>query len=395
MLKNNIIKVIDNEIIKICAGFALAITICFFTASYVEKQGELKDAALGIGTTLVRGVVDGAPVHCEGNSDIFKCIDAYDNTNDIEKTILWLGNSQLHAINQMTDGDKPAPGILHEALKDSKSYLLTMSQGNANLQEHLVLSNYLMETIDIDLIILPIFFDDLRETGIRNDVSNLYARSGYFKEKSKLIRATLKASGILEKGQINDAINKSFNSDLLGLQGSIQEHSERYLSHQLAEWSNFWRLQPEIRGNIQLALYRLRNTIFGITASTIRRVIPVRYTKNLLALDELLSIATKKNIKLLIYLPPIRNDVKIPYDSHEYSLFKEDVKRILSGYKLKFYDYERVVSNDFWGMKDSTNSSDELELDFMHFQSGGHHQLAKVLEQDIKNILELETKHDF
>ena len=45
-------------------------------------------------------------------------------------------------------------------------FLLTLSQPNANLQEHYILYR-INNLINIDVLVLPIVFDDLRETNLR------------------------------------------------------------------------------------------------------------------------------------------------------------------------------------------------------------------------------------
>ena len=82
------------------------------------------------------GIEDGERVHCGDLSDLNICIDSYKNTNDKMPVILWLGNSQLHAINQPQPNDEVSPLILHKKLKKFGTYTLTFSQPNANLQEH-------------------------------------------------------------------------------------------------------------------------------------------------------------------------------------------------------------------------------------------------------------------
>ena len=47
------------------------------------------------------------------------------------------------------------------------------------------------------------------------------------------------------------------------------------------------------------------------------------YIKNLKAYEDILNLAQKNKVKVLVYIPPLRNDVKIPYDISEYSKFKK------------------------------------------------------------------------
>ena len=92
-------------------------------------------------------------------------------------------------------------------------------------------------------------------------------------------------------------------------------------------------------------------------------------------------------INTLVYIPPIRNDVKIPYDKKEYIDFKNEVKNIAQVYNANFVDLDNIVPGEHWGLKGSTNIGEDLELDFMHFQYDGHKILADTLLNHINNIL--------
>ena len=48
---------------------------------------------------------------------------------------------------------------------------------------------------------------------------------------------------------------------------------------------------------------------FNINPSTKRKMIPPRYKKNWDALEQILKLSSEKNISVLVYVAPIRNDV--------------------------------------------------------------------------------------
>ena len=89
-------------------------------------------------------------------------------------------------------------------------------------------------------------------------------------------------------------------------------------------------------------------------------------------------------------IPPIRNDVKIPYDSNEYIDFKNEVKNIAQFYNTNFVNLENIVPGEYWGLKTSTNIGQHIELDFMHFMFEGHKILAETLLNHINNSLSFE-----
>jgi hypothetical protein len=125
--------------------------------------------------------------------------------------------------------------------------------------------------------------------------------------------------------------------------------------------------------------------LFAIKATTERKMIPARFEKNFLALQKTLDHADQRDIPVLLYIPPIRTDVKVPYDLVEYEDFKNKVFLMASEYNgVTFKNWEAIVPGKYWGLKASTSGDSEPELDFMHFQFRGH----EILADSILNVLE-------
>lgn len=373
------------SVFEIClpAACVVALTVLslHFVGQWVKGRSELAEAAIKPGSSIVRGAVDGRVVHCEGANDIEICSDAFQSYPNVKHSVLWLGNSQLHTINQMEPGDRPAPLLLHEYLQEEKAYLQTFSQGNANLQEHFIIFKFFVENSDVDLLILPVFFDDMRETGVRQNIGSLFNDLPSIGSGNSYIRNLLFENDF--GGRANGSSTKvEETGDLDGLSGSVQLGVERWIDDNLSEISSFWRSRGDIRGNIFLELFKLRNYIFGIDATTIRRQIPARYKANDKALDEIINTASQNDVKVLLYIPPLRIDKAIPYDLDDYEEFKTNLRERAS-LDVEVLDLEAIIPGKFWGLKDSTDLKDQLELDFMHFKSEGHQILADSLYQGI------------
>ena len=118
-------------------------------------------------------------------------------------------------------------------------------------------------------------------------------------------------------------------------------------------------------------------------------MIPGRYAKNISAFKDILKLALENKLEVLTYIPPIRNDLKIPYDLDDYKNFKIEIENITKKYNVRFISLENIVPPEFWGEKASTNLKKENEVDFMHFQSNGHRLLAKSL---FLELMKLENK---
>ena len=114
------------------------------------------------------------------------------------------------------------------------------------------------------------------------------------------------------KGKINSLIEK--NSQKLGKIKILD-----FLN------SNFfiWRNRTNIKTNIFVGLYNLRNTIFNIKPTSKRKVIKSSFKNNLKSLINILKFTDEAEISAYLYIPPIRQDYEIPYDLNEYKNFKK------------------------------------------------------------------------
>lgn len=369
-----------NNKLSLFSVIVLAMLIINVVIFLVEDKGSLKNAAINDGTSIVRGVVGDRAVHCEDSNDSSLCISSYNAYAEKKYSALWLGNSQLHSINQMREDEVPATALLHEKLLNHKLYLQTFSQGNANLEEHFLLFNFVLQYADLDLLILPVFFDDMRETGIREDIRNLFKSPSSLNGRNTYLDDLLSGSGFQNFDSKSQKV--VLKDDFNGLEGSIQATVESALDRYLTEFSIFWQMRGEIRGNLYLQLYRLRNFIFQIDASSVRKKIPGRYNRNMEALDKIIEVARVNNTKVLLYIPPLRTDKMIPYDLGEYAEFKDDIKS-RSTSNTTVIDFEKIVPDSLWGLKDSTDMTGKLELDFMHFKGEGHKVLSQALYEEI------------
>ena len=178
------------------------------------------------------------------------------------------------------------------------------------------------------------------------------------------------------------------NPDMAALRETYQEKTELYLNGQLDTISEAWTNRQNVRGKFFNWLYRLRNSFFGIKANTVRKMIRSRYNMNMDALESLVSSALANKTKVLLYIPPIRSDVTLPYDSSEYAEFKSSIASLARDHadSVLFRNYESIVPGIYWGFKEATDLSGDREVDFMHFQFEGHRILADSLHSVLTKI---------
>lgn len=360
----------QKSLLVLFIALLMSVLILRYQSTLLVKDRDLEDLALGAETKTFYAAVNDRLIHCRDFRDVADCVTGY-RQSGIDDLIIWLGNSQLHAINQMKPDDQTAALIVNHEMMRKSTYVLTLSQPNANLQEHYVLYEYLTSILPVKTIVLPVVFDDMRENGIRENLQAAF--------ESEVVVKTLDTT-LIGKGLVsNYGDQDSAGNDMAALDGTVQDEVEAYLNDKFSEYSTVWNSRALFRGRIINSLYVFRNWVFGITPSSVRRMVPGRYVMNLQALEATLQSASDKSINVLLYIVPLRNDVKIPYDLNEYGRFKKDLSVMAKKYKVNFMNLEDLVPAEHWGKKDSTSIGGGAELDFMHFQAGGHKLLADEL----------------
>lgn len=351
-------------------GAVLALTVLTYWAGL--QKTKFDEVALGAETTSIFPRDEGIPIHCGTFAAGDECFNAYRQQRDAGDAVLWLGNSQLHAINQYRPGDENGSLLLHRALRPSHLWAVTYSQPNASLEEHYLGYKYLRPRYMPVAFVLPVVYDDLRESGIRDDLLSLFDDSG--------VVADLRKDEVGRSLWDNYGSKDAAGNDLAGLKDTVQERSERYFNDWLDTNWGLWQIRADLRGSFFLGLYKLRNWLFGIDPSSVRKMIPGRYKANMAAYEAMLADAAAHNISVLVYIVPLRRDVAPPYDMAAYAKFKQDVEARAVAYGAAFADLDELVPGKYWGSKAATGlGGGGGELDFMHFQAPGHRLLADKL----------------
>jgi hypothetical protein len=371
-------SIIQKQILALIIG--LIFSIIFLNIYFGIRKTNFEDAqAMGANTTSLMSSVDGHRIHCGDSRDVANCIRGIEIKKP-KNVALWLGNSQLHAVNQLKENQLNAPPIAFYDLKKHSIYLIALSQPNANLQEHYLIYFHLSQQISIKYLILPVVFDDLREDGIRPEIL-AFAENSNKKNKLSLSETGRKSLEMLHKvPTTKDDINR------LALHGKLQDKSEKLLDDMFKENFLFWRSREEARGVIFQNMYLARNTLFGINPSTKRKTIKGYYQANMIALKNILELSNAQSTKVIVYVAPIRNDIDTPYPLDEYEKFQKETEELSIRHNAIFLNLENLVPGKLWGQKNSTNLNGKTEIDFMHFQSEGHSLLAKEIVTNLKKI---------
>jgi len=317
----------------------LIILIPIFSWFYLEKiiinnNKKFDELALGQDNIFINDKLLDNKILCNSLDNVSECILFLKK----HKTkILWIGNSQLHAVNQPDINAKLSSYIVSENLQKKEIGLVTFAAPNINFQEYLSVLIYFTNEVDLDYIILSLCFDDTREDNVRKNLVNNEEKITY----------------------------------------SLEKRITNYLEKKI-QWNS---IRQQAQGHTFNILYKLRNYIFNIEPSSTRRIIKPLYYKNINALEKTLEISKSKKIQSIMYITPIRHDIKMPYDAKEYNLFKTHVSNLSKRYNSNFYNLEKIIPNSFWGEKPSTTLNNIKEIDFMHFKQEGHIVLSKYIIQ--------------
>lgn len=283
---------------------------------------------------------------------------------------VWLGNSQLHTINDFKDGQQSGPIYASESLGWP---VLGLSLPNASLQEHYVVTQWLFTQAKPAWVLLPVVFDDLREDGLRESLKALGTPETLGALRQRPTGARL--AGELEK----IGVERSDAQGTTRKERSGQQVAEAYLERQFAATCPLWSKRGSVLGRCHLALYEFRNWLFGITPSTKRKIIPARRLKNMATFEETLAAIQQQHARCLVYVVPTRWDVEPPYELAAYGRWKEEVQALCASHGARFADLDRLVPAEHWGLFNGVN------IDFMHFGHEGHVLLGRKLAELVKS----------
>lgn len=364
-----------------CIVLGATVALVGLHVAFDGKKVDYETLALGEASQAHWATVDGEPINCEGFeleedrvigktiAEIDDCI-AASVARGAKRSVIWLGNSQVFAINQMGPSDVTAPPFIHDRLQQRGLDLVTFSYPNANQQEHLAVYAYAAARLPVKAVLVNLVYDDFREDGVRARLQPTV--------KDEAAQRTLEQTPIglklIADAEAQAALEPESEKEAV----SLQERSESALTdwlNQTALWSN----RVQARGDLLNNLYRLRNLVLNINPQSKRRMIRTRYAANMEALTALLRDAQRREVTVLGFIVPLRNDVAPPYDMADYRRFIAEMGALFARYGQPFRNLENTVPSRYWGYKESTSVGDQLELDFMHFQAPGHALLASAL----------------
>jgi hypothetical protein len=362
-----------NVVLPLLAALALLY-------SYQGKIRRASDIGLGMETSTFLPYEGSYPIHID-NLALANAMREGWVFRGRKRLALWFGNSQLHGINQFRPGQKNCIYYCYHALAKVDKTVLGVSYPNANLQE-ILLSILALSTgfPGANTLVIPIFFEDMREDGIRTEIATSASISKLRDSgETKYLQNIASLDELMKEG----SGSKVEAGDFQAVDKTAQETSERYFDRLAQRNWTVWASRADLRANIFNELYMLRNRSFGIQPNSIRKMIAGPFAENYKALKQIVRYAKDKNIRLILYIPPLRTDISPPYDLQEYGRFKKDIEKEAENNNAFFLDLERLVPADSWGVKSSSTGNGNTEIDFMHFREKGHRLLADTIARNI------------
>jgi hypothetical protein len=332
---------------------------------YFERRAMPDQVALGHAVQIKPGFWNGTAINAHRLKDYPELFPPRDSG----PLWLWLGNSQLHSINQVREQDEIAPALA-SARVGLPVFGLTLP--NASMRELYLITGWALSRSQPQWLILAVSFDKMREYDIRTGFDKLVD------EPSRdLVREG--PTGRLILDQLDSEQQAERKTDLQGTSRwgfSPQEVTEKALNDRLTAASKVWRERDQMYATAVEDLYRLRNLVFRIKSNTKRPVIASRVEGNMNALAELLDLCKKRGVEVLVYVAPTRWDVEPPYFLDKYEAWKPELKSLVEQHGAYYADLDKIVPDQYWGTVNE-------QVDFMHFQGPGHKILAERVCEEI------------
>jgi hypothetical protein len=339
---------------------------------------DFKNLALGEDTRSIYGSYEGDKIFCGSADELPECTGPAAKRG-LAKRVVWIGNSQLHAINQPKPTDVTAPVLLARTLRPKGVEVQALSYPNGSLAEFYLA--YLMErrAARIDVLVVPLFLDDTREAEIRPELADI-ARQPWFTS-----RLSASAAG---RALLAELPSKQEDAAAATAGTTLQARSEAAITGWLERCCGFQTLRENARGQIDIEVYKFRNLVFNVTAQTVRPIIPAAYKANMAALAQLLADAHADGTRVITYIAPLRQDVTPPYRPEDYARFKAETRALAEAHGATWIDIDSIVPGPLWGTKAATRTGGKPEYDFMHFQEPGHIAVAQALTPHVEAALQ-------
>lgn len=324
------------------------------------------------------GIINGQEAR-DNNWNPLRAFGHIPNHAQAKLNIVWIGNSQQHAINQPEPGDELASVELHFQLNGptwpGRYPVFGMSYPNLGYAEifSLVYALSRLGEKKPDVLILGLRFQDTKEIDFRKEFQDLITRE--FDEWGlQAYVSSQTRSEVIEHVQDSRRQIYLATTDDSSLEGRLSALTESIVPA--------YRYREQLQSLALTRLYWARNLILGIKTSSKRPMLKGRYHIAMQYLQLTLDVARDSGIRVLAYNIPLRPGVETPYIQSEYDDFRDEVRRLCDRHGVVFRDYDPLIPAEEWGIWDVAG-----EIDYMHFTGRAHKRLANAIFHELQPLL--------
>lgn len=289
------------------------------------------------------------------------------------RVLLWMGASQLHSISAARDGQ--AIAAVHAnalaAARSARTRYVQLSYGNAN--PHELLGVYLLARqggFRPDGVIVSVIYDDLREPGIRREIS-----------------PTIDLGLQLAGGEgVGDLVTEmAARSDVAttspvvrnAMEGTPQQALESFLVGWLERVWPGYESRQRLKGMLEIAWKQeVARIVLGRERRTSVLVDTAEEEYGMRAFESLRRLTARDGIPLYIYRAPLRRKADFSYyRDQDYRAFSARMEAWCRANGIAYRDFDALIPGDLFGL---TNSG---LPDYFHFEEPGHEILGKAVQE--------------
>ncbi|MCK6458150.1 MAG: SGNH/GDSL hydrolase family protein [Phycisphaerae bacterium] len=329
------------------------------------------EAGLGLNTVSRSGTWENREI----TGDVTDAVRYFRLSN--RKVALWLGASQLHAINRYEGGDELAVVYASEAARTRGARLAYVQMSTANANLHDLLGFYLSARLAgarPDALLVGMTYDDLREPGVQDGVLRRLPRipPDVVQVGGAGVEDLIAAIGAARRPQATKAPIRRTATE-----GTPQEELENALIRSLEGGWPAYRHRGKLAAAAQVAVMsQLATVMGGFMKRRAEPIPPDRQAWNLRAFDSLVALARADGTTLVVYRPPHRpGEDPFYYDRAAYDAFFAQLRERCERDGLLFADFESIVPAEYWGL------TNEGRPDVFHFRVEGHRLLGAAMDR--------------
>jgi hypothetical protein len=305
--------------------------------------------------------------------------------------LLYIGNSQVTLIRDVQPGDRTSYEWLEQLVSERQEagerfVVYPGSLGGMTVTEALfTLDAYFRSAGRPALVVMALSRDLFRMVGARPEVVRVVREVG---SQQELIRAADDADLPQASAALRFCLAQATPEQAASRDKSSPGTAEQALQS-FAESLPIFAARDGMQRSILATFTRWRNHAFSIRSST-PRVLPSEiYRANLEMLDLLLRYASAHNLRLLLYLSPLRPLQPGPYSQVELRQFREDIATMSRNYLgVLRLDYLNLLPEGYWGnYPHGTPEGLDGQPDFAHMTGRGHLLLAQQLVKEANREL--------